>query len=655
MNDVKKSTGKLFPRRWVALLCIAVTIFCGIFVAAHWMDLRLMYAEMLKNRAIKNEETKLADFQASVSEAMGGYVFTPEAECIVDRENSGGYNLATGSFIPYQSLTPWDQPMESAEWQAGSGVDVMADIHRGWSPAAFLVNTREFPDLASSNAGPGFFILSNAVISNHPVTDWKVSSPWMGLFQQVQTHTPALPAPYLPADSSFTSTTGKTPSSFQPAAFDVPPPEPEEPGLEVNGEPRTVPAVALAGGSAIEVTGMQGYANPVEFMMNFLLAHPAGGNPSSVEKIPRGASLDDLLDRSGLAAPVKGRLAILPAGDPSMSLWGGMQREFARTWLVRTLGGRVGLLQTIYVPGDEHPLKIRWQLLEKSAGAEAVAPAAPAEFRFHAWLDEERATPDWRAWAHNGELLDRKKLQLPDGVPAPPQEEIAKLDASAGAPRYVTFRFFCPGLDPLSVADVRMLNASSRPQTDPLAPANALNITEAHTDPHDKDSGWVAATLYVERADRLPPWALIQLRYSTGPWLQWHELPPDFSGRMAMDNGDIVTRAGQGEDGRAFIELMRNPAKENAVGESDYERHAKISEQLDFTARTKDGRMLTRAAITSGTDSDGIITDRYIFDVPQGQVAAFQGRKRPVWHITQNVMLLRGRPPYTDADKNSPY
>jgi hypothetical protein len=256
--------------------------------------------------------------------------------------------------------------MEDAKWQAESGVDVMADPKANKPAAAFLISAREFPALASSIAGHSFIVSSNAVIQ---IPAWKVSSPWMDLFQQTQAHTPALPSPGLPIESNFFPVTRKIPPSFQPAVFDVQPAEPAEPGMEVYGEGRTMPAVALTGGSAIEVTGMQEYANPAEFMVNFLLSHPAGGNPSSVEKIPPGASLYDLLARSGLPAPVKGRLALLPAGAPYVAAWNigiSAQREFARTWLVRTLGGRVALLQTVNVPGDKHPLQIRWQLLEKS-------------------------------------------------------------------------------------------------------------------------------------------------------------------------------------------------------------------------------------------------------------------------------------------------
>ena len=285
---------------------------------------------------------------------------------------------------------------------------------------------------------------------------------------------------------------------------------------------------------------------------------------------------------------------------------------------------------------------------EKTAAtALSQAPApAPPEFVCVAWLDEIESDSQWRAWAPQGNLLNRKDLLLPDSIVSISKENLAKIDTSSGIPRYACLWFRDPGLDAESLIDIKLLDDSGKPLTDPADPA-AMNNGTGVIPPcaQNHGMGWITATLYAGRKGSIPGIVSARLRYSTGPWQYWNDIAPGFSGSMALDSGVHVTQSGQGEDGRAFVELTRDPSKDTNTM------------QIDFIAKTKDGRTLTRNMTSATWDDKGIKIERFIFDAPLTQVTVFQSRKRPINGFTSNLALAHGEKmpsqPGADAAKAS--
>ncbi|HWB59681.1 MAG TPA: hypothetical protein VG733_09320 [Chthoniobacteraceae bacterium] len=258
------------------------------------------------------DDKSLQDLRASIELAMWNYRFTGEFASEIAGNRSGGYDMETGSFTAY-GMPSWiaiHSPMQDAAWQAQSHVDLIVESN----PGALTAHINPFARLPEI--------------------------PW----QQEATMPPPLPV-----------------------VLNV--------GVPIVrlGWPRSEPPpVALTGASCIPLAWNECSDNPTDFVVKLLQSHPAGDKKTSAIKIAPNASLNDILRETSLPHAAKGKLAILTFQDPDYTFpgFGGIPRFLSATkyWLVRTLDGRVGILQTIdRRESDRESFSIRWQMIEKGS------------------------------------------------------------------------------------------------------------------------------------------------------------------------------------------------------------------------------------------------------------------------------------------------
>lgn len=321
--------------RLVAMGCIVAFSVSGTFAAMARDDLKRWLVQVKEDRDKDEQERARAATQYSVADTMRWYEFGPETTRIVDSDQSGGYNLETGMFIPYTSLSPFDSALTDTQWQERYGVDVIADIP---------VNRP-----SSAAIGASFLVspLPGAVQVIHgPKVDTLPQDPDDEIPPNIL-HAPqrviALPATGSQLVEQFPSVPGRS---------------------QVLQEP---PGFAVAGGSALDLPDYNPYANPAQLILSYL------SHQSSVRNVPPRSSLEEILDISSLSPPEKGRIIMLPLHNPyatpgTFTLTVGtsvLRAGWTRYWLVRTLGGRVAILETMDMPGDKQPLKINWRFLKK--------------------------------------------------------------------------------------------------------------------------------------------------------------------------------------------------------------------------------------------------------------------------------------------------
>lgn len=250
---------------------------------------------------------------------------------------------------------------------------------------------------------------------------------------------------------------------------------------------------------------------------------------------------------------------------------------------------------------------------------------APPQLRALAWLDQ---AADGNAWKADGESFELSELHLPSSLARPAEIDISR--TSAARPRFLCLWFSQPAIDSLSVVKVELLDSYGKPLAVP-SPDLVTNATGAT--PESQNLGWITATLCAGTLDSTPAKATIRLNYSAGPWQFWDNFPPDWQGFRALSTGVQLTAPGQGNDGRALVQITRDTSFDTG------------NEQWDFVAHTVDGRRLTRHGI-SQFGSGTVRIEQFRFDTPLSQVVRFEIRSRPIrTAVWNNVSLSPGEIP----------
>jgi predicted Ser/Thr protein kinase len=249
------------------------------------------------------------------------------------------------------------------------------------------------------------------------------------------------------------------------------------------------------------------------------------------------------------------------------------------------------------------------------------ASIEPPKLQYLAWLDQVRgASVDWSCWRPDGEFVPRADRHIPAGVSVP-----SGTPSPGADPRFVCLWISDPSFDAQSVAKVALLDSDGKPLD---VPSKDYSIGVSAPSPDSQNLGWISATLCAGSAEKTPTFITVSLKYSGGPWTYWDNVPADFSGSMAVDNGVHVLDPGQGDDGKAFIGVTREAGRDAG------------NEQFDFVAVTKDGRELNRIGLMESA-SDGVRTERCEYDVPLDQVKFFRCRKRPILSQTWYSIVLQ--------------
>jgi len=246
--------------------------------------------------------------------------------------------------------------------------------------------------------------------------------------------------------------------------------------------------------------------------------------------------------------------------------------------------------------------------------------AEPPKLQYLAWLDQVKGSRlDWQCWRPDGEFVPRADRHIPAGISEP-----SGIPSAGANPRFVCLWISDPSFDAQSVAKVALLDINGKPLD---VPSNDYSISVSPPSPDSANLGWISATLCAGNSGKTPSFVTVSLKYSGGPWKYWDDIPANFSGSMALDNGVHVLDPGQGDDGKAYIGVTRQNGQDTGI------------EQFDFVAVTKDGRELNRIGLLESA-SGGIQTERCEYDVPLNQVKVFQCRKRPIRSQTwYNVTL----------------
>jgi serine/threonine protein kinase len=260
-----------------------------------------------------------------------------------------------------------------------------------------------------------------------------------------------------------------------------------------------------------------------------------------------------------------------------------------------------------------------------TAQAELGTAAEPPTLRFLAWQDENPSWRDWKAWRPNGERADTKDEQGLLLHHPPTRIDLSATKEGRGV-RVLFVWLSHPDIQRRTYAEMTMADSTGR-TIPPCLDGYGGTIHPAKAS--EGELGWVVRWFAPAQDATLPSMVNLTLRYSLGDW-QFPLMVTRgmFGGTMETEWGNIPG-AGETLDGKAFVSLVRNPAKGRAL-------------QVDFVAETTDGRLIE----PSGTLESGppeMRHGRFQFDVPLGQIKEFRLRTCPIRTVEyRNVSLQAG-------------
>jgi tetratricopeptide (TPR) repeat protein len=260
-----------------------------------------------------------------------------------------------------------------------------------------------------------------------------------------------------------------------------------------------------------------------------------------------------------------------------------------------------------------------------SPASESPPPSSePPRLRALAWLDEASRGV---AWNDKGESRPLSDLGVPPALVSPTDLDVSRTPAAALNPRFLCLWISQPGVDSQSVAQFKLLHPDG---TALEVPSSDIATGMSPASSENGGLGWLTATICAGTMTSTPRHVTIHLRFSGGPWLFRDEFTPAMQGFRSLANGIQLTPPGQGNDGRAFVQITKDTSIDSG------------NEQWDFVAHLKDGRRVERNGLSQSA-SGGVRTERFFFDVPLSQVARFEIRTRPIQtKVWRNVPLRAG-------------
>ncbi len=267
------------------------------------------------------------------------------------------------------------------------------------------------------------------------------------------------------------------------------------------------------------------------------------------------------------------------------------------------------------------------RLISPAAGKPGVSNEPP-QLRALAWLDNVAGGNAWKA---NGAPYNLSELAVPLSLATPTSVNVSETSAAGAEPRFLCLWVSQSDIDSLSVKKIKLLGPEGKPL---VTPSQDLATGAASATPENQNVGWITATLCAGTMSATPSQVTIQLNYSGGPWQFSDHLTPDWQGFRALGAGVQLTAPGEGNDGMAFVQITRDTTLDTA------------SEQWDFVAHTRDGRLLERRGLSEyglGT----VRTEQFRFDTPLSQVVRFEIRKRPIKTMVWNDVPLNATTAHT--------
>ena len=311
-------------------------------------------------------------------------------------------------------------------------------------------------------------------------------------------------------------------------------------------------------------------------------------------------------------------VALLDAVNAKPPRYTKLKSDENATYVFRTREGARGVLQIQGKADGDKQVKLRYKLV--TGGLSPSAPLVNSviaentsespRLEYLAWQDEVQTNPHWQAWRPNGEKVDHDLAHLPDSLPVP------GWDGPQSSQRMLCLWFSHPQINIQSFADVRLWDDQGR--LIDVLPAGFYAAAVSGETTVDGNRGWVLYMRSAGPSEKLPATVDIQFRYGVGPWASQEDISvADTHRRMPLAPGIVVADSGQDANGKAFVAIEYDSAKD--VGDT----------AIGILAITKDGRTLPRPSVFSNI-GDCVTTQTFTFDVPLDQVAKFVCRKRPI-------------------------